>query len=93
MLCHIAELSEYGVFPESTHRWQVLTYLKDRIYELNAHERQHNVVNMSEKLRIFLKPQSVRVWGMSVRNMAEYHNTNRYLAVTLSDFSIYNEVS
>ncbi|ROL42847.1 LINE-1 retrotransposable element ORF1 protein [Anabarilius grahami] len=66
---------------------------KDRIYEQNRHERHHYVVNTSGKLVIFIKLRSVRVWGVSVRNMAKYHNTYRYLAVTLSGFSIYNEVA
>ena len=43
----------------------------DRIYELNAHERHHNIVNTSGELGIFFKPRSVRVGGVSVINMAE----------------------
>ena len=43
----------------------------DRKYELNTLEHHHNVVNTSGELGIFFKPRSVRVGGVSVRNMAE----------------------
>jgi len=45
----------------------------DRNYELNALERHHNVVNTSGELGIFFKPRSVRVGGVSVRNV---HSTS-----------------
>ena len=47
------------------------SYQKNRVYELNAHERHHNIVNTSGELGIFFKPRSVRVGGVSVINMAE----------------------
>jgi len=59
----------------------------DRIYELNALERHHNVVNTSGELGIFSKPWSFskpRGVGVSLRSMAKYHN---YYAVILSRFS------
>lgn len=40
----------------------------DRIYELNAHESHHRVVIKSGETRDFLRAQSFRVGGASVRN-------------------------
>jgi len=43
---------------------------KDYIYQLNAHERHHKVVNMNGKLGIFFKPRRLRV-GACLRDVTE----------------------
>lgn len=63
-----------------------------KIYKLNAHERQHKVVNTSEKLGIFFMPL-YDLGASEWRNTSLQYLLVAYLTVTLSGFLIYNKIS